>query len=173
MSAPLSPDYARFHDGEAEAFRPGRLWSLLDMLPLNARAFYRATNALQRMETMLAERSSVRQHSNGGASIEFIDDQVLISVLDEALSDLRTELVVMSCQLTLMEVDRFFVKLHSLTFEAIKRHSEQIRSRLADELDLTKLLIVEKRHIEYFEPKLSLYGDQFAMKYISASFDLS
>ena len=36
--------------------RPHGLWSLWDMLELNARAFYGAVNAMQHMETMIEGR---------------------------------------------------------------------------------------------------------------------
>jgi hypothetical protein len=39
MNTPLLRDAARLHDADAESFRPGRLWSLRDMLKENAADF--------------------------------------------------------------------------------------------------------------------------------------
>ena len=46
MNAPLPRDFARLHDSEAGAFRPGRLWSLWDMIDLRLRDFIYALDLM-------------------------------------------------------------------------------------------------------------------------------
>ena len=55
MSAPLPGKFRALHDGEAEAFWPGRLWSLREMLDRHVYLFVAATNALTEFRLICAK----------------------------------------------------------------------------------------------------------------------
>jgi hypothetical protein len=82
-------------------FRPGRLWSLWDMLKFKAADFYRVTTAIQGTITALDSRKakSIEENPDGGVTITSIDDRVFLRVmqsrcdeLDESLKDLHASL---------------------------------------------------------------------------------
>jgi hypothetical protein len=67
MNAHLSSDLARLHDGDAEGIRPGRLWSLWDMLTFLANDFQSAIAELSSMRTSIFAGVAMR---NGVDSIK-------------------------------------------------------------------------------------------------------
>jgi len=135
------------------------------MMELNARAFYGAINALRHMETVIANRKTdVEVTPDGGAKITGISDPVFIQSIAETVDNLERELNVLQATLTLLEVHRLqrVLGLDFVTWEDLSRAATEIRSRLADELSLRTVLVLQADRQRYFKPSEPLFGPDFA-----------
>jgi hypothetical protein len=165
MNAPLS---IRPH------FEPGRLWSLWDMLELDARAFYAASNALQHLLTAIEAKQSVFGNDDGGVSITFIDDKIFIQSLRSTAEQLCSELRVLDARMSLIELERLLGELSvgKITFESIKRYIQDVRSRLADELGLIKVLVLDGAQAKFYETGESSFAGEVIAKFPSISYEI-
>ncbi len=137
------------------------------MLELDARAFYTATNAMQHMLTAIEGKKSHAPEPDGGVTITPISDPVFIGLLKHRLSVLQDALIILEAKLTAMEVARFQsdIEIGILTWEGISACGSAIRARLADELTLTKVFVLESEKQKYFEAPVALFGSEFQSKF--------
>jgi hypothetical protein len=83
------------------------------------------------------------------------------------LSRCRKELVTLEARVTVYEVDRFTEQLNDNTISVDRcgYFAESIRSRLQDEMNLIKLLVLDSESQNYYAPKSPLFDDLFADKF--------
>jgi hypothetical protein len=157
-------------------FRPGRLWSLWEMLRFNAKAFYTVTMALQHTETMLEAIGKDRHEetANGGVIVVPISDPISIGVMRQRARELHGSLLTLGTHLTSKVAQRLIGKLDGdfFTYPEFIALTREIRSRLQDELEDVTLLSLEVRDRAYFEPAKPLFGAPFETMFASALFEL-
>jgi hypothetical protein len=104
MNIPLSRDFARFDDGNAEGIHPGRLWSLWDMLKVNGTSFYKTTALMKRLEVIFDQ---LRAHvSQEGWKLKIANESDK-ATFTEPVMELRGQLEILEARFTIMSVDDF------------------------------------------------------------------
>ena len=98
-----------------------------------------------------------------------ISDPIFINSVSEILDRLELELNVLQATLTLCELKRLqhLLKSDFVTWERLSGSAKEIRSRLADELNLRTVLVIETDKQNYFKPSAPLFGSDFAAKFAS------
>jgi len=162
------------HDSEAVGFSSRRLWSLWDMLELNARAFYAASNALQHLLTNIEDKKSILEREDGGISIILLNDDNFIKSIKKTSEQLSNELLALDARMSLKELERLQDELAtgSTTFETLKMSIHEIRSRLADELGLIKLLVLDGAQAKFYETGESSFGGEVLARFPSISYEI-
>ena len=155
----------------------GRLWSLWDMLNFNVSAFYVATSSLQEIRHAVdsGRRKSVEGHDDGSVTVTFITDRETRKFLREHTEKLQESLRVLGAKITLMAADRLRALLDyrdGFTWEAVSAQLGQIDGRMPDELSLVKLFVLDDTAARYFEPPVSLFGQDVADKFVPALFEI-
>jgi hypothetical protein len=166
MSAPVR-DTSLDSNG-AVHWRPGKLWSLGDMLKFNARAFYNAVTFINSGKTLIQER---KDHKN--SSINKSDRGKVLFILDR----FEKSLDVLGAQVTIIGVRDLMsaVKVRgkkAITNEKLGQKLTELDARLSDELSLVHLFVVETTNHKYFEPKDPLFGKDFNIKFPTAVFEV-
>ena len=87
---------------------------------------------------------------------------------------LKTELITLEARLSLMTVGRLIdsIKDRSCTYEDVKSYVTSLNQRLADELSLVRLFVIDERRAEFYEPKSPHFGHTVSDKFPSASNDI-
>jgi hypothetical protein len=147
-----------------------RIWSLLEMLEFKARAFYRATIALEGTRTVIQVRApkDTVDHPDGSATVSFQTDPVVTNLILGDAEELHRSLIVLEATNTLKSVERMIGALKDeggFTWAHIARLHDDIQSRLADELDDITLLSLSKDDQRWFDPKNPLFGTPFETKF--------
>ena len=170
----LSLVQARDKAGRPEPLGSGleRLWSLWDMLELNAAAFYEATADLRYIQAV------IKEHQHDQDSL-FDSGNVLSSVekewFSQPLENLKIQLSVLGVRVTAVLANRMMDDPRDntgLTWGKLTQRCEHLMSRLYDELTLKKVLVLEDKDLEYYHPLQPIFGFDFAEKFVSASYDL-
>jgi hypothetical protein len=162
-----SPFRESLDSNHAVALRPGKLWSLWDMLKFNATDFYNAVTSLH------SAFAVVRSHTRYG-SVSFRSDELMTDdANNETLKHVQTlqkSLVILGTRLTEKSAARLIKEVteRSLTYGGFSRGMEDIDQRLQDELSDTKAFVLEGKRSDYFEPKEPLFGSDFEKKFLSA-----
>jgi hypothetical protein len=139
-------------------------WSLWDMLSFNAADFYEVTMSMRHTMTSLQDEQS---KPGGIPSYTPIDDKVFLKIMIRRGEELKESLAVLGTRLTIMAVDELQEKLKGLypTMEGLGDGYSDIAVTLRRELTLTKLLALDSREQEWFEPSSPLFGADFAGKF--------
>lgn len=145
-------------------FRPGRLWSLWDMLKFNAPSFLYAITTLQ------SGRFRIEGHLR--ADTDRTLEKAVIPQGDrdsapETLAALYTEVTNIGARVTAMSVASFIEELEGDTNKTmtIKRFAEcvaDIDSRLGHELALVKLYVLDSDKSKYYEAGPGAFGTDAA-----------
>ena len=144
------------------------------MRKFDARAFYKVTTAMQRTLALIESKRSVQENPDGGVTIEFIADGLFIGVMLDRAHELQRSLLELGAKLTSMQADRLLQELSSgnTTYESLTRAYREIDSRLADELSLKSLFVVDSEKRSYFEPSEPLFGLDVQTKFPSAEYEI-
>ena len=152
----------------AVQWRPGKLWSLRDMLKFNAKAFYNAVTYINSGMTIIKER---KDHK---ASPITKNDR---SNVQAVLGHLEKTLDVLGAQVTKIGVEELQRNVRvrgkkAITNEKLGQRLTELDARLSDELSLVHLFVVETTNHKYFEPKDPLFGKEFGIKFPTAVFEV-
>jgi hypothetical protein len=174
MSAPRRDSPS--DSNHAAVWRPGKLWSLWDMLKVNAAAFYYCVTWFRSIETTVVhmQRENPKiwddpmREDPGSESAGLADD-----IAKEARS-LKEEVHKLGLPMTEMSVDRLIeaVEEPNCSLSIVSRQMEQIDLRLRDELTLTSLFVLPATQAGYFEPKTSLFGADVETKFPTAVYEI-
>lgn len=137
------------------------------MLEFNASAFFEVTMAIQHTLTSIKIKTSSQESKDGGVMIVPIDDNIFIGIMIDRAIKLREHLNVLDARLTIMYVNRLqkYLDAGFVTYGELSRFYEEICSRLADELHLRKIFVVEGKAEKYFDPEEPLFGREFAYRF--------
>jgi hypothetical protein len=143
-----------------------RIWSLLEMFEFKAKAFYRATLALQGTRTAIQIRSpkDTVSHPDGSATVHFETDPVVKNQILRDAEELHESLIDLGTKNTLKSVERLIGVLTDeggFLWSRIAQLCDDIQSRLADELEETTILSLSEDERRFFEPKKPLFGADF------------
>jgi hypothetical protein len=118
------------------------------LLKLNAAAFYRAVSTLRRIEL-------VSKFNNEPE----ISDEHLASVVGLA-KDLQRSLLILGTKMTSIAVDRLLKRLpiKPFSYQDVAAEIAEIDSRLADELSLTNVFVIEDSKSDFFDPGTPLFS---------------
>jgi len=146
-------------------FEPGRVWSLWDMLKLDANAFYRVALNINSAQVLIEERNhSTAEYSNP------MGDLVVIRHLLQRAQELRDSLSQLGANITISIVDEHIWQLNSdikPSPSEIVEYYKYISKALEHELSSIKIFIVSSDKAQYNEPKDPLFGAEFNTKYAS------
>lgn len=137
-------------------FRPGRLWSLCDMLELNAREFIEMIHAL------LATESSIRGQTGPLTPM-------LVETRNRANNEMVGSLKKLELPVSIKTAEEMV--MGAKTLEALHKAIEQLWNTIALELDGRKFYGPVSKFAAYYEqPKL--FGDEVFNKFPSANNDI-
>lgn len=155
---------------EHRDLQPGRLWSLWDMLKLDAGAFQDAATAIAAFEGRL----------NGFHDAERaypVDDEVR-DIFKRLAHDLTPHLDTLDVPLTWMAADRLVTCLtrtdlpQKLTYEDVSRLLGDISLRLKDELVLRSIYVLKQEEAKYFDSALGMFGPNISDKFQSCTYEI-
>jgi hypothetical protein len=142
-------------------WQSGRLWSLLDMLKLNAAEFYHAALVMEHIHAVARTLEMKPGH----------DPKSLIPVNTQAsmaawVRTLLTHLEVLEAKVTAFAAEEFAEKLKKkkATHQDVKDQAKDISRRLEHELSLRTLLVIKTERIRFFEPSEPPFGQEVADK---------
>src|ERR1700730_735468 len=167
MTAPAR-DFQSGGNGAA-LWRPGRLWSLWDMLKLKADEFHDNTPKLVSLSTWIAAQSS-EEDKEGKAKLYHKDrdlDDSDRSYIQARFATLPQHLEALGARVTSMAVQdaREMIARPYKTWADAKYCLDEIHNTLRRELSLATVLVLEPKEQEYFAPKNSHFGNQFVSKF--------
>lgn len=136
------------------------------MLELNGPAFMRAIMQIQIVETVLQNRQDEEEWKSE------IDAETA-PIVTEHLDSLESAMNVLYATLSLMTVQRARAALEKgMTWETLGRHLGEIKSRLADELSLVRVFVLDPRSTNYLLAGEDLLGPAINNNFPAAVFDL-
>jgi hypothetical protein len=155
---------------------PHGLWSLWNMLEIEAKPFCEAIAQIERVRTIF---QNDKDNADGlFYETKIVDDGVKRIILPE-LEKLKTAVGDLNARLTHKAVVRLIDRINNNANDAVKitygltaRSMETIYGRLVDELDNKKLLSIEDDRLKYYGPNQSLFGVDFPQKFLSGAFEL-
>ncbi len=149
---------------------PGELWSLWDMLKLNAGEFYVAVTLLQESHTYI---DALNGHDEFVEPEKVVADEVADHITALA-NDLLKSLQILDAKVTAIAVKNLLMMLGSkkLTYGALGRIYSDINSRLQDELSLVQVFVMDTGKARYFSPSSPLFGQEVADKFPHAIPDI-
>jgi hypothetical protein len=156
--------------GAPDPFQPYRLWSLWEMLELKAASFYGVTSGLLTLRARMGEliRSEVRDEKDGGITFILENDPVAINFMRQQASELIDNLRTLGVSVSLMSATKLWEVVsnsNGFLWSEASRFSEEIHSRLVDELSLTKVFVLERGKVGLYDPVQPLFGAEVASKY--------
>jgi hypothetical protein len=138
----------------ATAWRPGKLWSLWDMLKFNASEFYQATSALRAGEVLI-EHVGKTDKTFDAALINAKNKKTLrahMRKLDSALS-------VLGARVTAVAAVELIASLRGKSkYKDLVENLAHLRSTLRRELSLINVFVFEEGKSQFFDPKEPLFG---------------
>jgi hypothetical protein len=153
--------------GPSHFDRPSHgLWSLWEMLEFGSHAFYVSTYALTHMQEVI--RSLINTPPTYAHAAETIIDDDSAKFIVMGIDSLIPQLRIINASLTIKEVERLrtdasFAPL-SINFGKVAASIEDIIKRLADELSLSKMFVLEPDRQKYYD-SANLFGVDFAAKF--------
>jgi hypothetical protein len=163
IPSPLSKDFVPLHDGNAEGISPGRLWSLWDMLKINARGFYRTLLNVHAAQLLVEERKK-----DTDAYLAPIADQKLLDDLLRRAKLFQGHALNLGAPVTASLAEHHIWTIGSNTKPSQKELVEAYNNliiTLEHELSTIFLFAIEAEKKRYFEPKEPLFGPPFAAKF--------
>lgn len=144
-----------------------RLWSLWDMLKLDAASFYYAMSGLQFVRSMI-------ETNNDSNLVRSPLSQIYRDGVSGRCAELRTQFEALQVQMTCMSLDRLIDNAVKPTFsyEDLACAVKDIDERLKDELELTSVYVLDDAKVKYFDAGQDLLGKEVASKFQSASFEI-
>jgi hypothetical protein len=159
MNAPLwdfQPD-----GNDAIDWRPGKVWSLWDMLKLSASSFTRAIASLRHIQTFIDfnkdSAEKVLSKDNRQRAAQHIDELI-------------QAVVIIGMPITIKSIGRLKDRLDSpgITYQELGAAYLKIETRVHDELDLVSVFVLAQEKAKLFEPREPLFGSDFEGKFASA-----
>ena len=147
----------------AERFPPGRLWSLLDMLRLNAKGFYRTLLNVHSAQILVEERQKDTEAYSAP-----IADQKLLDDLIRRGKLFRGHALNLGASVAASLAEEHIWTLESKVKPSPKELVEaynNLTNTLEHELSTIFLFALEADKKRYFEPKEPLFGSEFAAKF--------
>jgi hypothetical protein len=164
VSALFKIDGEQPQDGAAEQFRPGRLWSLWDLMyPLDARRTFTAVGALVRIKAVV---EAIKNPPTGNAHDTMTPSTRM--TVEEHMGTLMVALSNVSAPVTLegcKELQEKLGKDKKFTYEDLMVSCEELHKRLMIELSANVFLSLDSEMIKYFKPAYPLFGDEFANRF--------
>lgn len=152
--------------GPSRLDRPSHgLWSLWEMLELNAGAFYSITSKLEAFRAFVDARAVEATIFIDSTSLEDLRSDV--AELIEHLETLNARISLMVARELLIELGFPDVKWGE--FAGVVK---ELHDTLNRELSVVDVLIIEPERQRYFKPSTAIFGAQFEKNYLSAAFEL-
>jgi HEPN domain-containing protein len=154
-----------------KGFDSGRLWSLLDMLEINAKSFVTAIEQLASASAIVAQIT--RNSVNPEIGAEKIDGENAEKTLNH-LKEISKCCEVLGVNTTLALGIRMCESLEKreLTYVQIGQQIKELVSRFKDELGATKLYSIPKDIGAFYTSADVSFGTEVVAKFLSASDDL-
>jgi len=135
---------------------PGRLWSLFDMLKVNAESFVSAIDHLAYLQALARdfENTLVRK----GATVKAIEikDRKAVGV-DDTLGQLRHDCEVLELRYTIKHINRC-LDSGPVVPSILRSTLEEIVLRFRDELENVSLYALDHTHAEFYEQSQGDWG---------------
>jgi len=150
-------------------WHPGELWSLWDMLKLNAASFYKATAMLYNIRSFVNHWKENREHEDA-IKIENKIDISTAKIVLENLRELQSSLLILGTTITSLAVDRLLKLLTPsvvISYQEFHDRFREIDNRLKDELSLVSTFVLEPEKVKFYEPAEPLFGLEFETKFPS------
>jgi hypothetical protein len=152
---------------------PGGLWSLWDMLELNASAFYQVVTVLRHAQGQIrsdrenaASNYHKQKHLTDGAIKSFT---ACLYQLNESLDILDLKMTkILSLDLIRMALDT----KKPLKYDTVFALVEDLDRRLKDELTLRKLFVIDEKRAAFYQPSTPHFGQDVSDKFPSATYDI-
>ena len=156
-----------------------RLWSLWDMLKLNASAFFKAISTLRYAQSAV---QVMKDTGHGPVKSEEKMIKGIAKTTIQLLDELQQSLLILNTKITAMSVDRLKARLvlhvvdedekGIVTYGEFADSMKDIDLRLKDELSHTKVFVLESGRENFFDPKEPLFGAGVVDKFPKAIDDI-
>jgi hypothetical protein len=155
-------------------FPPGKLWSLLEMLELQASAFLGAVTQLRQLIVVIKGIAAENKASP-------ISKNEREEIIGNHISKLMAELSALGARSAIASASRLNDRIGSsenLSYEQVSTALEDIESRFADHVNDIKLLAINEHEARLFEPAaklLSIDGqpiEDFSLAFPNAAFEI-
>ena len=149
-----------------DSLAPGRLWSLLDMLKINAREFYRNVLNIHSAQLLVEERNK----SNQSYSETIIDPRIVDHLLGRAKT-FRDHAVSFGATVTVSMAEEHIFSLESRlkpSLEEVVSVYRNLISTLEHELSGILFFSIESGRKKYLEPAEPVFGAEFLSKFPTA-----
>lgn len=162
MSAPVR-DTSRGSNG-AVHWRPGRLWSVADMLRFYADQFIRSLNWFQTIEMTFAAMPQSQVATDG-----------VVQMFCTDLDELNGHLEKMECRISIKMAIRLqeMMKVNKRFDLNIQQALKELRTRIVDELDDRVLFSINPDNEKLLDDSKPLFGAEVAAKFSSSAEDIS
>lgn len=140
------------------------------MLELDAASFYSVTTALGTLSNLVERKflSSYEEGESGGLKIAFENDPIMIRKLVDIVDDLQEHLKVLGATFTLRSAVKLKDAINAepgFTWEAVGELLSDIDRRLVEELEDTKVIVLDRSEAALFAPPEPIFGAEFAAKF--------
>jgi hypothetical protein len=142
-------------------WRPGRLWSLWDMLRFHADRFVNLLNLLNTIESLLNNEQFFQVETNA-------------PFVAQRLTDLMEQLTALRMNVSNKKAEQIYLLMinpNPTMAGLAKRYCEDLRERIEHELDGKAIYFVSNR-VELLEVSEPLFGSAVDEKFPSARFDI-
>jgi hypothetical protein len=148
-----------------------RLWSLWDMLKINASAFYRVAAGLRTIEGVMQGHRSKSPNDPIWES-PFTGGNT--TIFKKSAKELRPELKALNATLTNMALDGLLkdIDKKQCTYRQLGERLNDIHSRLRDELKLINLFVLDNKKQGFFSPDEPLFGKEHDTRLSAAAFEV-
>jgi len=160
-------------------FAPGIVWSWWDVKEVLIRPLLSAVSAVDIMVVTLngQDIKSVEHHSDGSATITYVDDPVFIRLLVENAEELSSSCRELGLPVTLLCLDDFRQALlpaqrQYLTYEDIRKALGEIQATFKRELKSVKILSLDSADLTLYEA-FTLFGPNVHAAFPSARDDIA
>lgn len=146
-----------------------RVWSLLEVLKLNATAFHKAVTIMARVMATVEMGDSVGANPREDKPSKDIREGLI-----EYLQDLESCLATIEARYTNKEVGRFLHQASKagITYEELSKRFHDINARLYDELADRQVFVLASDKAAYYESGGPLFGNEVADKFQLAAYDI-
>jgi hypothetical protein len=151
---------------DAALWVPGKLWSLLDMLKFNGSSFFEAVSITS------AARSTMRRRVDQGEGDKTLSPSDNKNA-PRTLKNLQEHTKRLGAKVTEMAVAELLTELRKrkkpISLKHLTDRVSVVENTLRRELSLIHLLVLDGDTQKYFAPNEPLFGDEFAVKFPSAT----
>ena len=170
----LAPDRDLQSDSNgAVSWRPGKPWSLWDMLTFDGSAIVKAIVTLRNLETVAKDFD--QKNKKEGKSKNLVS-RLTAKALRKHIREFEDAISSLNTRAAALAVDELYIRLKArkitLTYETFAELVTDVRVTFRRELSLIKTFCIEPKYEIYFDVDLLTFGPKFQTSFSTAVFEI-